>query len=800
MLKSYLLLAARTLQRRKGYALLNLGGLAVGMAVALLIALYVQHEGSYDTFHADVDQVHRIALEIQREGTPATAMATNLAALAPTLAANMPEIDAFARVTRRYGGGVIRYEDQFFRESEIFHADASLLSILTYPMLRGDAATALIEPNTTVLSAAAAQKYFGDQNPIGHVIQFGADEPYTVTGVVDVPANTHFRFDFLFSYQTLEQLWDFDRDTSWGGADFVTYVRLKPHVDAEAFAAGIPEVFQANGPQRPGVEARFILQPVRDIHLTSDLLFELSTNGDGQTVTLLALVALFVLLIAWVNYVNLTTARAMERTKEVGVRKAIGAQKRQLIGQFLMEALVFNVIAGGIAFAVVQASLSGFAELTGQTLSADLLFEGRFLGLLALMIAVGTLLSGLYPALMLAQFRTVRALKGRFSEGRRDLGLRQGLVAFQFAASVALLVCTVVVYEQIQFMQGQDLGISIDQTVVFETPGTVGGNAAFIQQFESFKAELLQNAAIQRVATSSEYPGAEYFWTSTIRRLESSSDPGATIYTISVDYDYLEAYEHELLAGHFLSADRPADQQAVILNRAAAEALRWSAPEASLNEQILMRGDTVSVAGVIENHHQQGLHHAQYPIVFRVMPGEYQFFSVKLATTDLTTTIATLEETYQRFFPGNPFTYDFLDARFGAQYQTYQRFGQIVLLFTLLALFVACLGLFGLASFAAARRTKEIGIRKVLGAELPTLVGLLTKQFLGLVLIGSVTATPIAALVATRWLDDFAFRITLDPLMFIGAIGVVFVVALLSVGYQSLRAALAKPVDALRYE
>lgn len=799
MLKSYLVLAARTLQRRKGYGFLNLGGLAVGMTVALLIAFYVQHEHSYDTFHADAEHVYRIALETHREGAPPTAMATNFAALGPTLAAHMPAIEAFARVTRRYGGGVIQYENHFFRESEIFHADASLLTVLTYPMLRGDAATALVEPNTTVLSTAAAHKYFGTQDPIGRVIQFGADESYTVTGVADVPANSHFRFDFLFSYQTLEQLWNFDRDTSWGGMDFVTYVRLQSDTDPDAFAAEVPEVFEAYSPPRSGWDVQFDLQPVRDIHLHSNLLFELSPNGDGQTVSLLALVAVFVLLIAWVNYVNLTTAHAMERTKEVGVRKAIGAQKRQLISQFLVEAFIFNLIAAGLAVAAVQMSLPAFAELTGHNLSAQRLLEAPFLGLLTLMIAIGTLLSGLYPALMLAQFRPVRALKGRFSEGRRGLRLRQGLVAFQFAASMALLVCTAVVYQQIQYMEAQDLGIAIDQTVVFETPGTVGGNAAYTQQFDSFKGALLQNPAVQSVTASSEFPGGQNFWTNAVRHV-GSSDPGTTIYIVSVDYDYLEAYEHDLLAGHLLSADRPADRQGAILNRAAAEALRWTDLPTSLGERITMMGDTVTVAGVVENHHQQGLHHAYYPIIFRIVPSEYQFFSVKLAPTDVTATLALLENTYQRFFPGNPFNYDFLDARFGAQYQAYQQFGQIVLLFAMLALFVACLGLFGLASFAAARRTKEIGIRKVLGADLSTLVGLLAKQFLILVVIGSIVATPIAALVATQWLDDFAFRIVLNPLVFIAASGVVVLVALLSVGYQSLRAALANPVDALRYE
>jgi putative ABC transport system permease protein len=544
----------------------------------------------------------------------------------------------------------------------------------------------------------------------------------------------------------------------------------------------------------------FTLQPLRDIHLHSDLLFELGPNGNAQTVYVLALLALFILVIAWVNYVNLATARALERAREIGVRKVVGARQAQLVGQFLLEALLLNLLAGVLAFGLTQLLLPVFNDLTGKPLRLDLARDGRLGLALFGLFGAGTLLAGLYPAFVLSSFQPLSVLKGTLGRARHGLLLRKGLVVAQFAATIALVSGTLVIAKQVAYMERQNPGIDIAQTLVVNTPGTVGGNAGYAAQFESFKQALRVHPRIRSAAAASEIPGEQNYWVNSALRVGAANERRTSLYVVAVDYDYLRAYDHRLVAGRFLSEAYPADARSVVLNETAVRVLELGAPEEALAERLQVGEDTLVVVGVVADHHQQGLQRAHYQMAFRVVPAEFRFFSVKVETDDLAGTIAFVERTYRTFFADTPFSYAFLDARFDEQYRVYRQFGRIVSLFAGLATVVACLGLLGLSVLSTAQRTREIGIRKVLGAGVPGLLALLSRDLLKLVLLGGLLAVPVAWYALDRWLADFAFRIGLHPGPFLwAALGTLFV-ALVSVGTQTLRAALSNPVSSLRTE
>lgn len=800
MLRNYLTVALRSLQRRKGYAFVNIFGLAIGIAVSLLLFQYVRHALSYDAFHEDGDRIYRIRHDRYQEGEPVGAAATTFPGVGPALLAEFPDVEAFARVTRRYGGGVVRFEDRAFREQRVFHADPSFLTLFSYPMLRGNPGTALQEPNTAVLSAEAARKYFGDQDPLGRRILFGSDEVYVITGVVESPATSHLRFDFLFSYPTLAQLWSLDLNTSWTAMDFMTYIRLRPDTDPRRLEAAFPAFIEKYRPAASTRQIAFTLQPLRDIHLHSDLLFEAGVNGRAEVVYAITLIGLLILVIAWFNYINLSTARAVERAREIGVRKAIGAQQRQLIGQFLLESCVLNLLAGALALLLAQLLLPTFNQLTGITMHLDAFRTARFWLAFVVFFSIGAFLAGLYPAFVLSTFRPILVLKGRPAAPRRGMSLRQGLVVVQFAVTVALVAGTLIVHEQLLYMQRQHLGVDVDQTLVVNTPGVMGNNATYTGQFESFKQALLQHPRIRHVAVSSEVPGAQDPWVNGALRLGAPDEARASLFVIAVDYEYLEGYNHRLLAGRFLSRAFPADAQGLVLNETAVQVLGLGTPEAALNARIRMPGDTLTVVGVVADHHQQGLDEAFYQIGFRIVPEEYRYFSIKVGTDDLPGTIAAVEQTYRTFFPDTPFSYTFLDLLFDEQYHAYRQFGRVVGVFALLALIVAGLGLFGLSAFTVAQRTREIGIRKVLGASLTSILGLLSRYFLKLVLLGSLIAVPVAWYAMHQWLSGFAFRIAIRPHSFLLAGGIALFVVVCTVGYQAIRAARSHPVKALRTE
>jgi len=798
MLKNYLLIAFRVFWKRKGYVALNAVGLALGMAASLLILQHVSTERSYDAFHEHADDIYRVQYNAYKDGRLEYESAVSFPKIGPAMQDDFPEVEAFARLFPHYGGAVITQGDRSFKEADVFQADSTFFDLFSYPLVVGNSNTVLNRPNTAVLSAATARKYFGTASPVGERITVSGGWEYEITGVAESPEASHLQFDVLLSFQTLVNEWGDNVNTSWGWYDFYNYIRVRPGTDPVLLAAKLPGFIDTHGGENASERTEFLLQPLRSIHLESDIMYEMQVNGSATAVQFLGIIALFILGIAWVNYINLSTARATERAREIGVRKVLGAAKGQLIRQFLMESVLMNALAAVLALGLMVLLLPVFSGLVGAEMSYAFLQDVRFWGIFGALFAIGSLLAGVYPAFVLSAYRPVQVLKGAFSRSAKGLLLRRGLVVMQFAISFALIAGTLVVFQQLRYMQQQDLGIDTEQLLIVEGPSVIANDSLFNAQQSAFKDVMLQQAEIRGGTASMSIPGTIIYWTNEARN--PINDARSVVYQMGVDYDYLDVYGHELLAGRTFSPDFGLEENALIINETMRERLGFDSPEAALSQTVIRGGDTLSVVGVVADYHQLGLKQEYEPVGFLLRPNSRSYYTLRVQSADLAATMAYVGQQYEAFFPGNPYTRYFLDAHFNEQYERDQQFGQAFSFFALLAIVVACLGLFGLSLFTVAQRTKEIGVRKVMGATLGQVVVLLMRDIVTLVLIGSVIAAPVIWVTMRDWLDGFAFRIDLGGLVFIVAALLTLLLALLTVSYQSLRAARSNPVDALRYE
>ena len=798
MVRSYLRVSFRSLMKRKAYTAINVVGLAVGLASGLLIMHYVATELSFDEFHEDKDRIYRVRHDLFRGEERLFKVATTYPAVGPTAESTFPEIESVSRLFLWYNGGVVRIADRSFREERVFSADSNFFSFFSFPLIIGDRSTALSRPFTAVLSSETAEKYFGDENPIGRMMTFSNGHEYEITGVATSPERSHLKFKVLLSLDESALGSGFTQQ-AWNWYDFYTYLKLKRGAEPRTVERGFPDMIARH--KGPAAAAREVLtlQPLTDIHLHSDLLQEAGVNGSASSVSYLAVIGIIILIIAWLNYVNLSTARAMERAREVSVRKTVGARRSDLVGQFVLESVIVNALAGILALILAWIALPAFHSILGRDVLPELDI-GRPWVTITVVFLVGALLSGFYPALVLSSYRPSAVLRGASSSGREGLRLRRGLVLIQFAASVALIAGTIIIYQQIDYMRGRDLGIDIDRSLVLDSPDIVADDTLRTLRAAAFKEELLRNPHIQSVAATSEIPGNLIYWTSGARKLRDDPEVSISLYRIGVDDQYFETLDHRLLAGRSFEEDRDRESNRIVVNEAAFSALGLANASDALGERLQVGGDTLEVIGVVENYHQEGLDRAYYPIAFQHQTAEHAYFVLRAAPAQTVSVIQTARRAFESSFPDNPFTYFFLDRHFDRQYRSYRQFGTVFGFFSALALFVACLGLSGLASFAAARRTKEIGIRKVLGSDVVSILLLLSKDFLVLVAAAAAIAVPLIWFLMREWLQGFAFRLDLTPWPFVIAFIAVLVITLLTVSAQSLRAAVSNPVDTLRYE
>ncbi|HXB07337.1 MAG TPA: ABC transporter permease, partial [Puia sp.] len=778
MLQSMLRIAVRHLRKRKGYAVLNILGLTAGIACCLLIFEYVAYERSYESFNPRADRVVRVQNEEYQHGKMVVPCASSMPAIAPTLKKDFPEVENVCRLNHTNPLLANDARNIRFKEQKVYYADPGALDIFAVSLREGDARTALSAPGKILLSETTAKKYFGQEDPLGKVLTVhggGKTRPLEVTGVfADRPENTHLHFDMLISYKTYSQVngtygqADNPVENSWGWTDFYTYVLLRNGADERAFAAKMPgfiDHYFNDQPENKANEDRYNLTlfPLRSIHLYSHYTEEAEPNGDGQSVSFLFLIAFFILGIAWVNYINLATARSLERAKEVGVRKVLGALRRELIRQFMLESLLLNALALGIAVAVVLLTNPLFGQLTGKALPVRIVLPPAYWEMFFGVFFAGTFLSGIYPALVLSRYQPVAVLKGLFKNAAGGQWLRKALIVGQFAASIILIAGTVIVYRQVTYMRDQQLGVDIDQTLVLKGGGSALRDSVYEGVFQAFKDEVKHMTGVRSLTASSNVMGEEILWSTDWYWMRNpAGNHKIENFMLGVDEDFVPAYSIRMAAGRNFSPNFPSDRRAVLLNETAVRTLGFPSPAAAIGQLVSGgqdRMDSLHVVGVVADYHNEGLQKAIQPLVLIPNRRERSNYSIKVQAVSAGATVASIKAIWDRYFPGDPYNYFFLDEFFNRQYAENQRFGEVFGLFALFAIMIACFGLLGLSAYNVLQRTKEIGIRKVLGASVNSLLYLLSRDFLVLVGVAFVVAVPLTWVVMDSWLQSFAYRI-----------------------------------------
>ncbi|MDX1585383.1 MAG: ABC transporter permease [Balneolaceae bacterium] len=809
MLKNYLKIALRNIRTSPGYSFINIFGLALGMGVSILILLYVQYELSYDTYHDNSDRIVRVSRQwFNQNGESSLHLGHVAPPFAPMLeedfGGTIQEAVRFLQINP-----MIQYEDKAFVEDRFFFADANVFEVFSWKMLKGDPETALTYPDGIVLTEQTAAKYFGSEDPIGKTLELeyqGSQLLFQVNGIVqNVPSNSHFQFDFLASmepvvqfYGGLEQMMQ-----NYGSNNFATYLLLPEGYDYENLQAQIPDFINRHltsfgGPDREPADVTMLnLWPLTDIHLHSNLDSEIEANGNIEYVYIYTAIALFILLIACINFMNLSTARSSKRAIEVGLRKVVGADRGSLIRQFIGESMILSVLGLVGAVLLVYLILPYFNAFLDSDLTFNVFEQwSQLLGLVAVVFFVG-LVAGSYPAFFLSGFQPAHVLKGSFKVSSSHQRFRSFLVVTQFAISIALIASMVIVYNQLDFMRNKDLGFDKENIVVLPSSNRINSN------YENIRQRLLGHPGILNVSVSSRVPSG---------RLLDSQDTQAEvdgelqqintrIADIHVSHNFMETFGIELVAGRNFDIKLASDStEAFILNESAVQAIGWSNPEEAIDKEFRYGGRSGRVIGVTNNFNFESLHQSIAPIVFLIPQNRIRNVAVKIRGDMRTEALDYLEEQWAGLRPGYPFNYFFVEDNFNEQYANEERLGEIFGYFSLLAIIIAALGLFGLASFTTQQRVKEIGIRKVLGARISQIVLLLSKKFTMLVILAFVIAVPIAWYAMEQWLSDFAYHIEMSLWTYFMAGGIALIVAWVTISYQSLKAALTNPVNSLRSE
>jgi putative ABC transport system permease protein len=794
MFKNYIKLAFRNLWRHRVFSAINILGLAVGMTACFLIFLYVRFEMSYDNMHSKSDRIYRIICDIKtptetmKAGGPSWAVGPHLTM------GDFPQVEASVRTT---GDEIlVRKGNVKFQEMNSLYADSSFFQVFDFKLLRGNPKTCLNEPLNIVFSESAVKKYFGDTDPLGQtVLLTGEGFTAKVTGVMkDLPENSTIKADMLISMNTLTRKLNPGLNDQWGNYGNTTYVLLRPGASATAFTKQLPAFLEKmNGTEMKQLNMypTLILEKLRDVYLRSTR--DDSKTGNIKNVYIFSIVAVFILLIACFNFINLTTARSSERAKEVGIRKVVGAGKPQLTRQFIGESIIVCFIAFMITLGAAVLLLPSFNTLAGKTVSTGIFENWGFIALLFLASITIGFLAGIYPAMVLSSFKPAAVLKGRFATGTKGIRLRKVLVVSQFTISIALIIAVIIVYLQLNFMRQQDLGFSKDQMMVINSNGDPARDA-FINS-----VRVLPN--VKAVTMSSSVPGGGNMGAYSKIQNAKGEMQIANLDLYFVDFEYLTQYNVKMAAGRSFSRAFMTDTtQAMVLNEAAVKLFGYHSPADAIGRDFDQWGRKGKIIGVMKDFHFKSLQEEIKPLSMRIEPTGCSLVSIKVAGANLPSTISSIENKWNALIPARPFSYFFLDDFFDKQYRAEQRFGKLFLNFAVLAIIISCLGLLGLASYSTMQRTREIGIRKVLGATVPNIVNLLSKDFLKLVFVAVVIASPIAWLAMHQWLQDFAYRIPISWWIFAVAAVTAALIALLTVSFQAIKAAVSNPVVSLRSE
>lgn len=812
MLLTFLKLSIRKIWKERSFTFLSVAGLSLAAVSSTIILLYVSYERSFDNFRPG--NIYRVTYHGFEHGVETGKSAQVVPALAPALKQDIPEVKSAVRLAHTapfMADPAIEYNGKSFRESRIYFADKEFLSMFSYNMLNGNAATALTNPFQVVMSESSAKKYFGNDNPVGKTVLFHRGERGTkelmVTGVFkDIPTNSHFHTDFVISFESLQL--NLDGDWDWG--NFYTYIQTDPNVDQATVQSKIPALLNKHVGKRisdfatAGYHVEFWLQPIQSIHLESNLWAEIEVNGNGKTVTFLLIIAVFILFIGWINYLNFSIARSSENSREISIRKINGSSRTQLIFQLLTDSALINLISILISVALIQAMLPVLKVTIG--LPESLSFNLQGLSMLAIIFLAGTICSGVYPALFISRLNPINLLRARISKSALTLNLNKALIVFQFAATAILVIATITVYKQLSFIQNKELGMSLEQVLVLKGPAVK--DSTYESTLAFFKNEMAKIEAVNFVAVSSSIPGQEVHWGRSFHRQHApEASTGCSI--IAIDHNYFPLYKTDFVAGQNFPNDGISWRNAIIINETASKALGFGKPLDAIQQVVIWDEGNAqiekTVIGVVKDFNQQSLRKNIEPVVFSlkkylVAPWAGEFYSLKMQASDIPLAVEQVEKLWKDTYGENPFDYFFSDEFFDAQYKNDVALGKIVGIFSALAILIASLGLFGLTAYMTVLRTKEIGIRKILGSTPYQIIALLSSSYLKLVLVAIIIACPIGLWVMNEWLSEFAFRIPMTFSVCVYAGLLCFVSAFVTIGVKAWHTANLDPAKALKYE
>jgi putative ABC transport system permease protein len=808
MLKNYLLSAIRNLIRRKRHSLINIFGLALGIGVSTVLILYLSFELSYDKWHEDFASIHRVILTRYNQGQLRDRIPLTGYGLGPALVHDIPEIECQVRMHKMFAGAVVTSQSNktevIFQEENIFFADSNFFTLFSFHDIAGDALTALNNKSALVITENIARKYFGSTDCIGKTMRFSGgwvNGDVAIGAVIsNLPANSHFSFDFILPIQNILESSQYKEDNGWGWKNFITYVKIKDPADVGKVDAKMPgflsrylgEEFKATNTK---IEVSF--QPLVKIHTTPGLAFETQAIISPNTVYTLIGVIIFILFIAYSNYINLSTATAMERSKEVAVKKIIGARPTQLVFQFLFESVFLNTASIGIGLCIAWSLFPFLGEMAGKEMTLNLL-DDNVLMLVSAYFVVGILISGLYPAILLSSFKIINSLKGTTITGNKFFSFRRSLVLLQFSAALILIGSTTAIYMQIVFMQGQVNGELMDRVLVVGGPRLLDDNVRRERLFE-FKDAMKSLASVEDVTTSISLPGNGYNFSTPMRKFGNSLESSKNGNVVWVDPDFLSTYDMKITAGKAWNPDSETDMQGVIVNEVSLKEFDLGTAENALTEKLVFENDTFPVLGVIENSHWTSLHSPYEPLVLSAWKIAGRMFSVRFtAGVNNQNTIKQVESIFTKVFPGNPFNYYFLSESYNRQYKAENNFGKIVGVFSILAIIIACLGLWGLTSYSITKRIKEIGIRKTLGASTYHISLLFTKEYLILIVIAACISGPVIFYGVNAWLSSFAFKAPIGIQIFLVPLALLISISFLTIGIEVMRATKSNPVNSLK--
>lgn len=796
MLKNYFKIAVRSLLKDKGYSTLNILGLTIGLTFSFFLLFYINDELSYDRYHEKADRIYRIGAAI-KEPERADKVAVTQFPLGPTLKKEFPEVEHSVRFVRNGNKTLFKKGDEQFFEDKVFFADSNIFDVFTYKFIAGDAKKALTAPNSLVLTRSAAEKYFqATDNVVGKSLQ-GKKDTYNITGIIeDVPQNSHLRFNALISVSSLGK----DFGNNWGSFGFYTYALLNKNTDPKTFENKLIPMYgkyMASIFSPYNVKINYLVQPIADIHLRSDLNNEPEELGNMSYIYTFSAVALFMILIACINYMNLTTARSARRAKEIGIRKVSGSLQRHLIAQFLTESTVITLVSLFLSFLLIAILLPVFNDLSGKSFTFGTVFHPiTLISILTIVVIVG-LMGGSYPAFYLAKFNPLVVLKGNLAKASSNAPLRQTLVVVQFTISMVMLISTWIVYDQLNFMKNKDLGYSKDQVLVINMPPIERDGS---NEIKLMKSEFLKNPNVLSASSSWYTPNSngQNFNLMEIEGKTGFVNLGVEVY--GIDQHYLETLGIKLIKGrNFTQLDHTDSSRRMLVNEALIKKMGWSD---ALGKKIRFAGDTAHLAeiiGVFKDFHQKSLYNPIEPLILMYREGNGSI-QAKISPDDIPNTVAYLEKSYKKVFPQHSFQYNFLDQDFQSQFEADQKRGQIFTAFSSLTVLIACLGLLGLVAFTTEQRRKEISVRKVMGAETGHIVVLVAKNFVILVGVSCLLAFPIAWYFMNQWLEPFPYRTGISPITFLLSAVIVLFITLLTVGFHTIKAALMNPVKALKSE